>query len=202
LSIVAQPDRLMFLEIVGDKSIESLHASEVAQKYIATLKMADYRSVGINFRSYVEQNSPDAATAYINNQLLVAGNWQQYNNSKVRASINLNYDLGDRQLNLSINAATVQFPTPLTHPAVVFSGTFSYDVTTSGDIVTKITAIISNWQHELNEFNSFIAVSVASPLENRLLATTDDRQESIKSLVNDIKIIDAPALPPLLLNSN
>jgi hypothetical protein len=45
VSIVAQPDRLMFLEIVGDKSSEALHAGEVAQKYLATLKMADYRSV-------------------------------------------------------------------------------------------------------------------------------------------------------------
>jgi hypothetical protein len=145
LSIIAQPDRLMFLEIVGDKSIETLRAGEVAQKYIATLKMADYRSVGINFRSYAPQNSPDAATAYINSELLTAGSWQQYNHSKVRASVNLNYDLGDRQLNLSIDAATIQFPTPLPHPAVVFSGTFSYDLApSSGDRVTNI--VCYNWR--------------------------------------------------------
>jgi hypothetical protein len=182
LSIVAQPDRLMFLEIVGDKSIETLRAGEVAQKYIATLKMADYRSVGINFRSYAPQNSPDGATAYINRELLAAGSWQQYNHSKVRASVNLNYDLGDRQLNLSIDAATIQFPTPLTHPAVVFSGTFSYDPTaSSGDRVAKISAIISNWQQELNEFNSFIT--------DKLLSATSDRQESFKSVFNDIKVL-------------
>ncbi|PSB58864.1 hypothetical protein [Chamaesiphon polymorphus] len=211
LSIVAQPDRLMFLEMVGYKSIrqsrgytnETLHAGEVAQKYVATLKMADYRSIGINFRSYAPQNSPDAAAAYINNELLAGGNWQQYNRSQVRASVNLNYDLGDRQLNLAIDAATIQFPTPLPHPAVVFSGTFSYDTTAnSGDRVAKITAIISNWQQELNEFNSFIAVGVAAPLENRLLSTTSDLPESVKPVVNDIKIVDAPALPPLLLNYN
>lgn len=194
VSIVAQPDRLMFLEIVGDKSIESLRAGEVAQKYITTLKMADYRSVGLNFRSYAEQNSPDAATAYINNELLTGGSWQQYNHhSKMRASININYDLGDRQLNLSIDAATIQFPTPLIHPAVVFSGTFSYDISAkSGDIVTKIAAIIGNWQQELNEFNSFIA--------NRLVSATSDRQDRVELLVNNFKILDAPALPPLLLN--
>jgi hypothetical protein len=194
LSIVAQPDRLMFLEIVGDKSIETLHAGEVAQKYVATLKMADYRSVGINFRSYTTQNSPDAATAYINHELLATGNWQQYNHRQVRASINLNYDLGDRQLNLSIDAATIQFPTPLTHPAIVFSGTFSYDSTaSSGERVAKISAIIGNWQQELNEFNSFIT--------DKLLSTTSDRQESFKSVFNDIKIIGAP-VPPLSLTSN
>ena len=194
LSIVAQPDRVMFLEIVGDKSIDTLRVGEVAQKYVATLKMADYQSVGINFRSYAPQTSPDAATTYINDRLLSAGNWQQYNNSKVRASINLNYDLGDRQLTLAIDAATVQFPTPLTHPAIVCSGTFSYATPASGDKVTKIATIISNWQQELTEFNSFVA--------DRLLATTSDRQASVKSVVNDIKIVDAPALPPLLLTYN
>jgi hypothetical protein len=191
-SIVAQPDRLMFLEIVGDKSIEALQAGEVAQKYVAALKMADYRSVGINFRSYAPQNSPDAATTYINNELLVAGNWQQYDRSKVSASVNLNYDLGDRQLSLSIDAATIQFPTPLAHPAVVFSGTFSYDTTaSSGDRVTKIAKIIGNWQQELNELNSFIAA--------RLLSATSDLQSS-EFVMDVIKIVDAPALPSLLLN--
>jgi hypothetical protein len=186
-SIVAQPD----------KSIEVLRVGEVAQKYITTLKMADYRSVGINFRSYAEQNSPDAATAYINDRLLAAGNWHQYDrHSKMRASINLNYDLGDRQLNISIDAATIKFPIPLAHPAIVFSGTFSYDISAKpGEIVTKIAAIIGNWQQELNEFNSFIA--------DRLLSATSEleaRQDRVKLVFNDIKIVDAPVLPPLLLN--
>ncbi|AFY94439.1 hypothetical protein [Chamaesiphon minutus] len=195
LSIVAQPDRLMFLEMVGDKSIETLRAGEVAQKYVSILKMADYRSVGINFRSYAPQNSPDSATEYINNKLLTTGNWQQYGTEKMRASINLNYDLGDRQLNLSIDAATIQFPTPLTHPAVIFSGTFSYDTTAhSGDRVDKIFTILGKWQQELNEFSSFIS--------ERLLFENSDIQESIKSVINDIKIVDAPALPPLLLTYN
>jgi hypothetical protein len=215
-SIVAQPDRLMFLEIVGDKSIrqsrshsvclrrgcanEALHVGEVAQKYVAALKMADYRSIGINFRSYVPQNSPDAAITYINRELLAAGNWQQYDGRKVRASVNLNYDLGDRQLNLSIDAATIQFPTPLAHPAVVFSGTFSYDTTTSsGDRVANIAAIIGNWQQELNEFNSFITVGIASPLEDRLLSATSDLQDS-KFVMDVIKIVHTPAPPSLLLN--
>lgn len=191
-SIVAQPDRLMFLEIVGDKSIEALHAGEVAQKYVATLKMADYRSIGINFRSYAPQNSPDAATTYIDRELLTPGNWRQYNNSKVRASVNLNYDLGDRQLNLSIDTVTIQFPTPLAHPAVVFSGTFSYNTAAfSGDRVANISAIISNWQQELSEFNSFIT--------NRLLSATSDLQDR-EFVMDVIKIVDSPALPSLLLN--
>ncbi len=194
-SIVAQPDRLMFLEMVGDKSIDELSAGEVAQKYMATLKMAEYQTVGINFRSYIAQNSPDAATEYINHQLLNAGIWQQYGTGKIRASVNLNYDLGARQLNLSIDAAKIQFPTPITHPAVVFSGTFSYDTTAhSSDRVTQIATIISNWKQELNEFNGLII--------DRFLATTVDRQDSNLSVINDIKIIDAPALPPILLTAN
>lgn len=105
----------------------------------------------------------------------------------------LNYDLGDRQLNLSIDAATIQFPTPLTYPAVVFSGTFSCDTTAnSGERVAKISTIIGNWQQQLNEFNSVVAA--------RLLSATSDRQESFKSVFNDIKIIGlpVPSLAPIV----
>lgn len=189
-SIVAQPDRLMFLEMVGDKSIDELTAGEVAQKYMATLQMADYQTVGINFRSYAPQNSPDAATEYINNKLLNAGSWQ-HGIGKMRASVNLNYDLGTQQLNLSIDAAKIQFPTPLTHPAVVFSGTFSYEtITDANDRATQIATIISNWKQELNQFNGLIA--------EHFLATNVDLQNSNQPVANSIKIVDAPELSLVL----
>jgi hypothetical protein len=193
-SIVAQPDRLIFLEMVGNKSIDALTAGEVAQKYVATLKMAEYQTVGINFRSYAPQNSPDAATEYINHKLLNAGTWQ-HGIGKMRASVNLNYDLGARQLNLSIDSAKIQFPTPLIHPAVVFSGTFSYEHTADvSGRVAQIATIISNWKQELNKFNGLIA--------ERFLAATVDSQDTKQPVVNDLKIVDAPALPPMLLTSN
>ena len=194
-SIVAQPDRLMFLELVGDRSIETINVGEVAQKYVAILKMADYHTVGLNFRSYVSQSSPNAATEYINSKLLSGGSWQQYGSGKMRASVNLNYDLAERHLNLSIDAAKVQFPTPSDNPALVFSGTFSYDTpASSDDRVTAIAKIIGNWKQELNEFNAFIA--------GQLLSIVGEPANKAQSISDYIEFVDAPVLPPILFTYN
>jgi hypothetical protein len=157
-SIAAQPDRVMFLEAVGDKEIASISAGEVAQKYVATLKLADYQAVGINFRSYVAYESPAAASEYINSQLLAAGSWQQHGKGAVRASVNLVYDLADGQLNLSVNEASIQFPDQAATPVVLFAGNFSYDISQTADSekATAIAKLVGNWQQELGEYSALI----------------------------------------------
>ncbi len=188
-SIVAQPDRVMFLEAVGDKAIDSISAGEVAQKYVATLKLADYQAVGINFRSYVAYNSPEAASDYINTQLLAGGSWQQYGTG-VRAALNLVYDLSERQLNLSINDASIQFPEQLATPVVLFAGNFSYDVSkiSTGDRVTKIAGLISNWQQDLSEYTALITERFISEGENIECKSSNDALE----------ISYADELPPII----
>jgi hypothetical protein len=156
--IAAQPDRVIFIEAVGDKEMDSISAGEVAQKHVATFKLDDYQGVCINFRSYVAHNSPEDASEYINTQLLAAGSWQQYGTGAARASINLVYDLSECRLNLSINEASIQFPERPAIPVVLFAGNFSYDVSQmpEDDRAIEIAKIIGNWKQNLSEYNAFI----------------------------------------------
>jgi hypothetical protein len=191
-SIAAQPDRVMFLEAVGDKEIDTISAGEIAQKYVATLKLADYQAVGINFRSYVAQNSPEAANEYINNELLAAGSWQDYGAGAVRASVNLVYDLSERQLNLSINEASIQFPEQPATPVVLFAGNFSYDASkiAADDKATEIAKVIGNWQQDLNEYTALIS--------DRFLTESEDRRGSARSVVDGMEVAYAAELPHAL----
>jgi hypothetical protein len=199
-SIAAQPDRVMFLEAVGDKEISTISAGSVAQKYVATLKLADYQAVGINFRSYVAHNSPEAASEYINSQLLAAGNWQQYGTGAVRASVNLVYDLSERQLNLAINEASIQFPEQPATPVVLFAGNFSYDASkiAADNKATEIAKVIGNWQQDLQEYTNLIS-------ERFLTASLNNKGGSkgrAKSVVDDIEANYAAELPPILAAVN
>jgi hypothetical protein len=191
-SIAAQPDRVMFLEAVGDKDIDTIYAGEVAQKYVATLRLADYQAVGINFRSYVAHNSPEDASEYINTQLLTAGNWQDYGTGAVRASLNLVYELPERQLNLSINEASIQFPEQPATPVVLFAGNFSYDAsqTPADDKAATIAKVIGNWKQDLTEYTALIG--------DRFITATQDA----KSLVKGMEVAYAAELPQVLLTSN
>lgn len=156
-SIAAQPDRVMFLEAVGDKPIDSINAGTVAQKYVNTLKLADYQAIGINFRSYVAYPNEALASQFISTQLLANGSWQSYGES-FKASLNLVYDLNTRQLNLSINEASIQFPDQLATPVVLFAGNFSYDIANLSieERVKKIDSNIGNWQNDLAAYTELI----------------------------------------------
>ncbi|WP_013334496.1 hypothetical protein [Gloeothece verrucosa] len=159
ISIAAQADRIMFLEAIGTKDLNTIEVADVARKYIQTLPNAEYQAVGINLRSYVGyENDADAAYEYICNTLLSSGKWQGFGQTPVKASINYFYTLGRRQLNLSVNEATLQFPEQAPLPVVLFSGNFSYELPESEPKtrIEDISQIISNWREDLDAYTDLI----------------------------------------------
>ncbi|WP_013334634.1 hypothetical protein [Gloeothece verrucosa] len=168
ISIAAQADRIMFLEAIGTKNLNTLEVAEVAYKYIEALPRAEYQAVGINLRSYVGyENDADGAYQYICNKLLSAGKWQNYGDTPAKASINYFYNLENRQLSLSVNEATLQFPEQVTLPVVLFSGNFSYDLGESEpkERLKNIGEIIANWKEDLNTYTNLINEGFLAHLE-------------------------------------
>jgi hypothetical protein len=158
-SIAAQPDRLMFLEAIGDKEPEQVAIGDIARKYVETMKAAAYQAVGVNFRSYVPYPTDhDAADKYICNQLLAPGDWQTYGKEHVRAALNLLYTLERGQLNLSINSATIQQPEQEPLPILLFSGNFNYDIkdVPSDKRIPTMAVLIDNWITDYDTFCELI----------------------------------------------
>jgi hypothetical protein len=158
-SIAAQPDRLMFLEAIGDKDPEKVAIGDVARKYVETMKAADYQAVGVNFRSYVPYpTDTEAADRYICHNLLAPGDWQSHGKENVRAALNLLYTLERGQLNLSINSATIQQPEQDPLPILLFSGNFNYDIkeVPTNKRIPTMTALIDNWITDYDTFRELI----------------------------------------------
>ncbi len=77
ISIIAEPNRVIFMEPIGDKTMSELNIAEIAGKYVQTLPKVEYEAVGINPRGYVSfAGSPDAAREYMAETLLSPGAWQ------------------------------------------------------------------------------------------------------------------------------
>ena len=158
-SIIAQVDRVMFLEAVGDKNIDKIAVGTVAHKYIETLKLAEYQAVGINFRSYVPyENQPEAPNRYICEKILsTTGKWQNHGEEPVRAAINLLYTLKGKQLNLTINEATIQFDEQTAVPVILFGANFNYELDLNNiERVRKITTIIDNWTMDFDQLHELV----------------------------------------------
>jgi hypothetical protein len=197
ISIVAESNRIMFGEIIGDKDLNSLTVATIAQKYLNIFKLAQYQAVGINIRGFSPQTNPLAATQYINHQLLSDGSWQNYGTAPIQAALNLVYTLEGRQLNLEVAAAQIQVSEAEIAPIILFSGNFSYNLAISeiGNNLDAVSLILANWQMDLSAYYELITERFISP------TTPMPTPRSTTNESNDfegIEIIDAPNIYPLI----
>jgi hypothetical protein len=155
LSIIAEPERIIFSQPLADKSPSTIEVGEIASSYAAILKKAEYQGIGINFRSFIPQPSHAAAQAYISQHVLAPASWQQVGSEPVQANVNLNFTLSGRQLALSINPAAIQFPEKEPLPVILFGGNFGYQLDAT-DKLAQLTQIITNWQTDLIEYHQLI----------------------------------------------
>jgi hypothetical protein len=165
VSIVAEPNRIMFGENIGDRDISTLTVAQVAHKYTEIFKLAKYSAIGINIRSYSPQASIQSATQYINHQLLADGSWQNYGTTPVQAALSLTYNLPNRQLNLDITAAGMQFGQAEITPVILFSGNFRYNLADAelGETAAAVGRVLTNWQTDLSAYCELITDRFLSP---------------------------------------
>jgi hypothetical protein len=198
VSIVAEPNRIMFGENIGERDITTLTVATIAQKYLNIFKLAKYSAIGINIRSYSPQASIQNATQYINHQLLADGSWQNYGTTPVQAALKLVYTLPNRQLNLDIAAAGIQFGDREITPVILFSGNFSYNLATAEASNNLATAsqTLTDWQIDLSAYCELITDRFLSPQTPTLSLPTGASNEDGNSAA--IEIPYAPNLYPAI----
>jgi hypothetical protein len=165
-SIAAQPDRIMFLEVMGDKTPEAVVIGEVARKYVETMKAATYQAVGINFRSFVPYPDESEADKYICTKFLQSGPWQDFGKQPVKAALNLLYELERGQLTLAINGATMQQGDRTALPILLFSGNFNYEVKDLSEEkrLPTMAMTIENWITDYDTFRDLITTKFLGPV--------------------------------------
>jgi hypothetical protein len=173
ISIVAQPQRVMFAEAIDGKVAAEVAIPSIARKYVQTLPNLDYQAIGLNPRGYITFDSePGAAHKYISEKLLSAGEWQEVGTAPVRATINLAYTLERGVFNLSVNEAALRQPDETITPLVLFSGNFSYDIAGKNgeEKLTSLYQAIENWQADVDSYKNIINTKfLASKAEPKVM---------------------------------
>jgi hypothetical protein len=198
VSIVAESNRIMFGETIGDKNIQTLTVATIASKYLDIFKLAQYQAVGINIRGFSPQPNPLAATQYINHQLLSDGSWQNYGTAPIQAALNLVYTLVGRQLNLEVAAARLQVSESEIMPVILFSGNFSYNLNIPeiGNSLTAASRILANWQTDISAYYELITERFLNHKTSlNPLPTITTKNDDF----DGIEIIDAPDIYPLVI---
>jgi hypothetical protein len=151
ISIIAEPNRVIFMEPIGDKTMSELNIVEIARKYVQTLPNVEYEAVGINPRGYVSfADSPDAARLYMAETLLSPGAWQSAGESPMRASLNLVYKFQRAPFYLSITEAALRNEDETSTPIVMLIGE------TGSEKISHLHNCIDNWQVDLETYSDII----------------------------------------------
>ncbi|KYC37635.1 hypothetical protein WA1_39930 [Scytonema hofmannii PCC 7110] len=197
ISIIAEPNRVIFMEPIDDKTMSELNIAEIARKYVQTLPNIEYEAVGINPRGYVSfAGSPDAARKYMAENLLSPGAWQSAGDSPMRASLNLVYKFQRAPFYLSITEAALRNEDETSTPIVMFSGSFSYELSgeNGAEKISHLHNCLENWQTDLNTYSDLINQKFLQKIPSSLLAASDESTVSVPATVPDLFTMSAATI--------
>jgi hypothetical protein len=167
LSLIAEPERLFFVEVFKDKKITDLQIPAIAQKYVKALPNVEYQAVGINLRSYAIPTEADAEAEVQNymQNLLAPGAWQTVGKEPVQPTVRLTFTLEHSQFNLSINEGQLNQPEQEVTPIVLFSGNFSYNVEGENkeERFASLHQSLENWHPDLETYQQIINTKFLTP---------------------------------------
>ncbi|MEA5619945.1 hypothetical protein VB711_19150 [Cronbergia sp. UHCC 0137] len=167
LSLVAQPERLFFVEVFKDKGITDLQVPAIAHKYVKALPNVEYQAVGINLRAYVSPTQADGEAEVQNymQNLLAPGAWQTVGDAPVQPSIKLTFTLKHCQFNLSINEGVFHQQDQETSPIILFSGNFSYNIegNNKDERFKSLHQSLDNWKTDLETYQEIIQTKFLAP---------------------------------------
>jgi len=159
-NIVAQSNAITFIESLNSKSQETAKIPDIARKYVETLPRTDYQTLSVNPRTFVtfEGGNENAAREFITSNLLAKGTWSDAGKSPVKAAVNLVYSLERGELNLSVAEALLQLQDAEPTPAVLFSGSFQYEIAgeLEGEKLQHLYKLLENWQPDLEAYREIV----------------------------------------------
>jgi hypothetical protein len=161
INIVAQSNAITFIESLSTKPLEDTKIPAVIRKYVEALPRTDYQTLSINPRSFVTFEGEDeiAASKYITSTLLSKDTWSDVGKAPVKAAVNLVYALERGELNLSVAEALLQLQDADPTPAVLFSGSFQYEVAgeLEGEKLQRLYQLLENWKPDLEAYREIVS---------------------------------------------
>jgi hypothetical protein len=149
VSIVSEPNKINFVERIGDGDYGSLQVPAIAQKYIETLPHVKYTAIGNNPIGHSSCTSLDEARDF-SKKLVAPGPWFDIGSGLQESSIQLVYSLDDGHFILSVEPA--DNPREEEEGAViVFAANFHREITGSNseERLTSALRIIGDWKDDI-----------------------------------------------------
>lgn len=167
LSLIAQPNRIDFVEVIPTGQERDTQVHQIAQAYVQKLSKVEYQGVSINARAHTKFANADEAHRYLTTKILTPGPWSENTTGPVQAAIQIGYPQERGQLNLSINQAELKRSETESDAAMLFSGSFGYELE-GEDTAMKLKdlqQLIAGWSQCVDIFEQTVQRFVQSPVD-------------------------------------
>ncbi len=158
VNLVAQAGSITFSQAFGNQN-QSIQVHTIASNYVEKLPNAVYQGVSISPKNLIGFGEElDTARKYIVENLIAPGPWREVGNAPMQANLNFVYRLEQCPMTLSINEAKVQRPEKPPVAALLFAGSFNYQVTVTDELerVSQIQEKIANWESDWKTFREIV----------------------------------------------
>ncbi|HEY9621938.1 MAG TPA: hypothetical protein V6C78_16395 [Crinalium sp.] len=157
ISLIAQVDRVIFVEQIAMKSLSEVSIAQIARSYIQALPQADYKHVGINVQGLVPLGAEVSnAQNYLTQMFLANGAWREFGQAPVQGSLQLRYTLENARLTLSVADAKLQLTEGEVAPILVFSGHFEPMIAPESAKLPQVLQSIASWQSQVELYQELV----------------------------------------------
>ena len=164
--ILAQPDRIVFAETVGNKRLQDTHSAIAVINHVKGFPVINYLAVSINPSGFARFPSAAEASKYLAEGLLASTPWRKFQGEPINAvGLKLAYPYKTGNFYLDINQANLDIGGQ-DMPAVWFAGNFNYQLSglDSKQRYLHLNNILQGWNIDLENYQSYI--------NNKLLAVS------------------------------
>lgn len=157
ISIIAQLDKLILTEALGDKTDQQIQGPTIVLKYVESLPKVDYRAAGINVRGHVKTDSQEEAQGFVSGSLITEGPWKTYQGQAPIVGVQFRYPREDGALTIRVDDSEFAEDDNTT-PCLLFASNFHHDIQGNPDErVGRVKEVILSWKSCLDTFRSLVA---------------------------------------------
>ncbi|MBI5666248.1 MAG: hypothetical protein HZC49_14325 [Nitrospirae bacterium] len=153
LSIIAEFEKLQFIDTEPKRIPFESPIPEIANKYINVLPHVRYKAAGLNFIGHYLCKDKEFALSLLPRKFLKEGSWSTYGDETPSTNLKFTYSLKNIKCTISLETAELLRPNEPSLPILGINANYHIDSTSLEEIVS----FINNWQTQFNHFSKVIS---------------------------------------------
>lgn len=153
ISIMAEFEKLQFIDTEPKRIPFESPIPEIAAKYINVLPHVRYKAAGLNFIGHYLCKDKEFALSFLHHKFLKDGSWNTYGDEMPSLSLKFTYSLKKLKCTFSMETAELLRPNEPSLPIIAINANYHID---SSSIEENIS-FINNWQTQFDHFSKVIS---------------------------------------------